>query len=222
MPTSPIHAVLFDFDGVIADTANLHVAAWERTFAAMGWDVPTEVTARAASEDDRAFLKDVFSSRGIQNGDLEGWLRRKQELTRSLLRFAPRIYPGVEPLLRALNKHAIPVGIVTGTWLENVATALEAGGIANLVQICVTKDDIESLKPNPQGYLLACEKLQVEPAQAMAVEDSLSGVEAATRAGLKVLAVGHRHPEGPWTLNASYIADLRNDRTVLNYLGLSE
>jgi beta-phosphoglucomutase len=49
----PLKAVLFDFDGVIADTDNHHIAAWQRTLAAMGWQVVDEVAARAAEIDDR-------------------------------------------------------------------------------------------------------------------------------------------------------------------------
>ncbi len=221
MALSPYHAVVFDFDGVIADTANIHVAAWERTFAVMGWKVPTEVCARAGSEDDRTFLDDVFSSQGIEGGDREGWVRKKQDLTRTMLNFAPRIYPGVAALLRELHSRSIPVGIVTGTWQENVATTLESGGLAPYVKTCVTKEVVTSPKPDPEGYLLACKRLKVEPAHALAVEDSLNGVEAATKAGMKVLALGHRQPQGDWTLGAPFVSDLRDPKAILQHLGLT-
>jgi len=80
-----LKAVCWDFDGVIADTENAHVAAWERTFAEMGIDVAAEVCARAAEEDDRAFLAEVFAKSNVPNGDVEGWTRRKQSLTESIL-----------------------------------------------------------------------------------------------------------------------------------------
>ena len=66
-------AVLFDFDGVIADTENVHVAAWQRTFGLMGWIESDEVCARAAEIDDRAFVREVFARRKIE-GDVEGWV----------------------------------------------------------------------------------------------------------------------------------------------------
>ena len=66
----------------------------------MGWDVPPEVCARAAEEDDRAFLLGLFASKSIADGDLDGWLRHKQEATVATLAAAPRLYPGVRELNR--------------------------------------------------------------------------------------------------------------------------
>ena len=55
--------MLFDFDGVIADTENHHVAAWERTLGRLGWELADEAAARAAEIDDRYFLQELFSRR---------------------------------------------------------------------------------------------------------------------------------------------------------------
>ena len=67
----PPRALLFDFDGVMADTENIHVAAWQRTFADLGWEVPDEVCARAAEQDDREFLAAIFAEKKIEGGDVE-------------------------------------------------------------------------------------------------------------------------------------------------------
>src|SRR3954454_15190601 len=87
--SSPSRAVCFDFDGVLADTENVHVAAWQRTLARFGWEVSDEVCARSMEEDDRAFLAGIFTRRKIEGGDVEGWVRTKQVLTRSLLSESP-------------------------------------------------------------------------------------------------------------------------------------
>ena len=73
-------AVLLDFDGVIADTENHHIAAWQRTLAALGWQVPDEVAARSAEVDDREFLRDLLAVQQITDGDIDGWVRKKQVL----------------------------------------------------------------------------------------------------------------------------------------------
>ena len=70
----PTRAVLFVFDGVIADTENIHIAAWQRTLARLGWEVPDEICARAVEVDDRIFLTDLFAQRKIQEGDVDGWV----------------------------------------------------------------------------------------------------------------------------------------------------
>src|SRR6516165_4379703 len=98
----PVQAVLLDFDGVIADTENHHIAAWQRTLMALGWQVPDEVAARSAEVDDREFLRELFADQGIADGDIEGWVRKKQRLTIALIRDTPRIYPGVIELVDGL------------------------------------------------------------------------------------------------------------------------
>ena len=88
-----LRAVLLGFDGVIADTENHHIAAWQRTLAALGWQVPDEVAARSADVDDREFLRDLLAAQQITDGDIDGWVRKKQTLTISMLRDAPGFIP---------------------------------------------------------------------------------------------------------------------------------
>ena len=89
-----VQAVLFDFDGVIADTVNVHVVAWQRTLSTLGWRVSDEVAARAGEVDDRAFLSDLFAKRGIESDKVDEWVRRKQVLTVELLKDSPRLHRG--------------------------------------------------------------------------------------------------------------------------------
>ena len=99
----PPKAILLDFDGVIAETDNHHVAAWQRTLSTMGWQVADEVAARSAEIDDREFLAELFAERGVVSDKIEDWVRRKQVLTVQMLRNSPRLYPGSVELIRALT-----------------------------------------------------------------------------------------------------------------------
>src|SRR5712672_3171918 len=119
----PPRAVLFDFDGVIADTENHHIAAWQRTLLALGWEISDEEASRSAEVDDREFLRDLFAARGVEGADVEGWTRKKQRLTVALLRDSPRIYPGVIELIGNLRGR-VRLAIVSGTWRENVEAVL--------------------------------------------------------------------------------------------------
>ena len=123
----PPRAVLFDFDGVIADTENIHVAAWQRTFGLMGWRYRPTSLRRAAEIDDRDFLAEVFAGKEIDGGDVDGWVRRKQELTVALLADSPRIYPGVAELVARLRGR-VRLAVVSTTWRENIETVLRAAG----------------------------------------------------------------------------------------------
>jgi HAD superfamily hydrolase (TIGR01509 family) len=211
-------AVFFDFDGVIADTENIHVAAWQRTLGALGWDVPDEVCARAVEIDDRAFLAELFATRKVEGGDLEGWVRRKQELTRTLLADSPRIYPGVADLIEKLRGR-VRLAVVSTTWRENVTSVLGALHLADAFETIVGKEDVSNVKPDPECYRHALARLAVHPAEAVAIEDSASGLASAHAAALRTLAVGHRFSQGDWSSNSAYVDDLTRTDAVLEALG---
>ncbi len=144
----PPKAILFDFDGVIADTDNHHIAAWQRTLAVMGWQVPDEVAARSAEIDDREFLALLVRERGIKEVKIEDWVRRKQVLTVQLLTDAPRLYPGVADLIRELRGRA-RLAVVSGTWRENIRPCSGAAGLADSFDTIIGKEDVTSAKPAP-------------------------------------------------------------------------
>lgn len=210
-------AVLFDFDGVIADTENVHIVAWQRTFARMGWEVPPGVCVQAAERDDREFLREMFQSRGVTDGDVEGWLRIKQRHALDLLRDVPRIYPGVAPLVRRLSG-TVRLGVVSGTWRPNIETVLGASSLLESFDTLVSREDMSRPKPDPSGYQAAAQRLGLEPAACLALEDSPTGLAAARAAGVAVVAVGHRHPPGDWSSGGPFLPDLRDAEAVLRLL----
>lgn len=199
-------AVLFDFDGVIADTENVHVVAWQRTLVRMGWRMTDEVAARASEIDDRAWLADVFASKSIENGDLDGWCRMKQELTVEILSESPYVYPGVVELVRSLEGKT-RLAVVTTTWRANVEAVLKAAKLTEAFELIVAKEDVSAVKPDPEAYKLALTKLRLKPEQAVAIEDSPGGIASAVGAGIQVLAVGHRRPTGDWHAGALGFVD---------------
>jgi HAD superfamily hydrolase (TIGR01509 family) len=217
---SPL-ALLLDFDGVIADTENIHIVAWERTFSSMGWVVPDDTCVRAAEIDDRVFLTEVFAGRGIAGGDIDGWVARKQKLTEAMLANSPRVYPGVASLVRRLANR-IRLGVVSGTWRENIAIVLGAAGLADAFQVVIGKEDVRETKPSPEGYRLALRKLKVKAKEAVAVEDSATGLSAARAAGVRCVAIGHRAERGEWVGDAAYLSDFSDEVAVLRALGLAE
>jgi beta-phosphoglucomutase len=211
-------AVLFDFDGVIADTENIHVASWERTFGQIGLEVPAGDCGRAAEIDDRAFLAEIFARQQIADGDIAGWVRRKQELTVALLADSPRIYPGIAALVQRLRHHA-RLAVVSTTWRANIETVLHATGLADAFEVVVAKEDVATPKPDPACYRLALARLRVPAAAAVALEDSPTGLASARAAGLRPIAVGHRRPPGDWTADATYLPDLADTEAVTQALG---
>jgi beta-phosphoglucomutase len=215
----PPRAVLFDFDGVIADTENHHIAAWQRTLLALGWEIPDEEAARSAEVDDREFLRVLFAARRVERADIEGWTRKKQKLTVELLRDAPRIYPGVIELIGNLRGR-VRLAVVSGTWRENVEAVLANPSLAGEFELIVGKEDVKAVKPHPEAYLLALRKLGIGPSEAVAIEDSPSGITAARVAGIPSVAVGHRREFGHWVGDSVYFTGLEPVSGLLRHLEL--
>ncbi len=214
-----LKAILFDFDGVMAETENHHVAAWQRTLGAMGWQVPDEIAARAAEVNDREFLTDLFTLRGMPVDKVDEWVRRKQVLTVQLLRASPRVYPGVVNLVRTLRTK-VRLAVVSGTWRENVEAVLAAAGLTDAFETIVGKEDVTEKKPSPEPYQLALKRLRLAAKSAVALEDSATGMASARAAGLRVIAVGHRRAFGDWVGDAAYISGFEPIEGLLEHLKL--
>ncbi len=203
----PTRAVLFDFDGVIAATENVHVVAWQRTFGVMGWDEPDESCAEAAEVDDRVFAARVFARRKIEGADVEGWVRRKRDLAEALLGDSPRIYPGLAALVRHLGPRA-RLAIVSTSWRGHIEAVLRPAGLLEAFELVIAKEDVAAPKPDPEGYLLALARLGIDAGDAVAIEDSPAGLLAARGAGIRAVAVGHRRSGREWAGPASFLPDL--------------
>jgi beta-phosphoglucomutase len=215
----PPKAILFDFDGVIADTGNHHIAAWQRTLTVMGWHIADEVAARSAEIDDREFLAEFFAQRGITEGKIEDWVRRKQVLTVQLLKDAPRVFPGVVDLVRKVQGR-VRLAVVSSTWRENIEAVLSAAGLADSFDLIVGKEDVTAGKPAPDAYLLALKRLRLVAKSTVALEDSPTGLASARAAGIRAIAVGHCRPFGEWVGDATYISGFEPAHGLLQHLGL--
>jgi beta-phosphoglucomutase len=215
----PPKAILLDFDGVIADTENHHIAAWQRTLSALGWQVSDEVAARSAEVDDREFLGELFAGRGIVSQKIDDWVLRKQVLTVQMLKDSPRFYPGAVELIRLLHAKA-KLAVVSGTWRENIKALLGTADLDDCFEVIVGKEDVTSLKPAAEPYLLGLKKLRVSARSAVAIEDSPAGLAAARAAGIKVVAIGHRHPFGDWVGDSLYVSGFEPVEGLLRNLGM--
>lgn len=214
-----VRAVLLDFDGVVANTANVHIAAWERTFGAMGWQIPAEVCARAVEQDDRLFLSGVFAERGIGGGDVPGWVERKRRIALEMIKDASPVYPGIPRLLERLPA-PVSLAVVSGSGREIVETSLAGAGLLERFRSIICKEDVTRPKPDPEGYRKALLELGADCESAVAIEDSATGVAAARAADIRCIAVGHNRPRGDWCADAAFVENLEDvDRVVAMILG---
>ncbi len=215
----PPRALILDFDGVIADTENVHIAAWQRTFASLGWEMSDDLCARSMEIDDRVFLAEIFAAKRIEDGDIEGWVRKKQELTISMLTHTPRLVPGMAALIREAGSRVV-LAVVSSTWRANIETVLAVSGLAERFSVIVGKEDVEKPKPDPEGYRLALSRLKLRPSDAVVLEDSGSGLAAAQGAGIAAVAFCQLRGPGEWTGAAPRLMNLTPTADALRILGL--
>jgi beta-phosphoglucomutase-like phosphatase (HAD superfamily) len=214
----PPTAVLFGFDGVLADVENIHVVAWQRAMAKLGWEITDDVAARAATSDDRAFAAELFTLRGIDDADLDGWVREKRNLVSRMIGLDPRAFPGVAPLVRALLGRARLAIVAPTARREDVDTFLTAAGLADAFDQIIAREDAAA----PEAYALALERLDVAPADAAVVEASPAALAAAEAAGPRLVAVGHRAGPDGWPAGATFIPALEPPADALAALGFDD
>lgn len=211
-------AVLLDFDGVIADAENYHVAAWQRALAMLGWEIPDGVAARSASIDDHRFVSELFAEREIEDADVDGWVEKKRSLTLTMIRHSPRLHPGAADLTRSLARQA-RLAVVSSASREAVEALLDEAGLIDLIEVVVAGEDADNPAPAPDSRLLALELLEIPPDKAVAIEGSPEGVLAAVAAGTRAVAVGHRLPFGEWVGDALFVPSLEPTSEVLAQIG---
>jgi HAD superfamily hydrolase (TIGR01509 family) len=216
-PDTP-RAALFDLDGVLADVANVHVAAWERTCHRIGFDIPEAELDRAATADDRAFLTRLLEARGVAEPDLDGWVTHKRALTRAILADSPRTFIGAGPLLAALRERGVLLAVASCGRQDDARTVLAAAGWLPFFAAVLGREDAPAERPDPALHLAALDRLGVPPAAAVAMEATPIGLTAARLAGLRSVAVGHRGAPGPWCAGTPFVPHLRDTALVLDAL----
>jgi phosphoglycolate phosphatase len=205
MPAS--RAVLFDFDGTLADTAPDLAAAVNRMRVEQGGEpLPIERLRPFASAGARGLVHAAF---GIKPEDAEYPALRETFLEYYAERVCERttLFPGIPELLRELQARAIAWGIVTNKatrFTERILVALD------LKPDCVAcGDTTPHLKPHPASLLHAAEQLKLPPASCYYLGDDLRDMKAAHAAGMRSIAVewGYHHPEqgGPGTWEAAAV-----------------
>jgi HAD superfamily hydrolase (TIGR01509 family) len=191
-----ISAIVFDFDGVIADTEGLHLGAFQEVFAGRGWTLSAPAYFdRYLGCDDRglvaAFARDEQLS--LADAEVSALVEAKA------LAFARRIasgdvlYPHARPSIERLAAH-FAIGIASGSLHREIASILRAAGLGDLFTTIIGADDVTAHKPSPEPYLAAAARLGVSPASCVAIEDSPPGLEAARNAGMRTIALTTTSP----------------------------
>ena len=179
-------AILFDFDGVLADTEALHFACWTEALAPHGvhldWPTYREHCIGLSEPDFVAFVA-ARAGREEDFNTLWAEYPRKQALFRQRSLAEPPISEEVVELLRTLSSYKL--GLVTSTSRHEIEPVLRRAGILDRFDTLICGEDVSRHKPAPEPYLLAAQRLGVS--RVLVVEDSPAGLASACAAGFEVL-----------------------------------
>ena len=187
-------SILFDFDGVLADSEGVHFECWTTILTPLGIPLTWEAyCANCIGITDRAMLE-VLAKQKTPPHDVEDlwqYYPKKKALFREKAYANPPIPPATRALLRELD--GLKLAVVSSSGRAEVEPVLERAGVRDCFATIVTGDDVTNRKPHPEPYLLAAERLGVT--RPLVVEDSEPGAAAGHAAGFQVLKL-----ENPYEL----------------------
>lgn len=232
-----LKAVLFDFNGVIIDDEPIHEKLLNQLLIEENMRPKQgEFRQLCLGRSDRACLTDLFKSRGriLTDTYLNTLVARKARMYLQELETLEKLplYPGLDDLIFKLQAIQVKLAVVSGALHSEIELVLKRAQLSEYFSIIVSGNEVSSSKPEPEIYLKAIDRLNqqfpdlsLRPQECLAIEDTFSGIEAAKRAGIPVVAVANSYPfhmlqrRANWTVD--YLSDLELDRVQQVFLGAS-
>lgn len=193
-----LRAIIFDFDGVLADDEHLHLKSMQVALAECGVILDEQVYyERYLGFDDRACVRQALSDQCKPVGEpvIDTLVANKGRAFMEAIEKGVPLFPGVPEFVRRAASHC-PLAIASGALRHEIEAILGAAGLREYFGPIASADDIPVGKPDPAVFHLALEKLNKEvagqpiaPGECIVIEDSTAGVEGAKRAGMRCVAV---------------------------------
>jgi beta-phosphoglucomutase len=183
-------AVIWDLDGVIVDTIPHHLEAWRQLFNKKGKQnfVKGDFREIFGQRNDDT-IKKAFGEE-ISPQEIAALSQEKEEYFRlQITKGNIKPLPGVLELLASLREVGFHQALVSSAPMKNIALLLSSLGINEDFEVIIASEDVSRGKPDPEGFLLAASKLNVEERRCVVIEDTVPGIKAAKRAGMGCLAI---------------------------------
>lgn len=197
-----LKAIIFDCDGVIADTEPIHLAGFKRVLAEESITLTDEdYFAHYLALDDRGCFTRVFGERGggLTSAQLIELIERKAGYVSQAMQTGLALMPGATEFIhKAAGRY--PLAVASGALRAEVEMVLNYGGLRDCFRAIVSAEDTLYGKPHPDPFIKALELLnqptidRIGPRECLVVEDSIHGIRAAQQAGMRCLAVTNSYP----------------------------
>ncbi len=190
---APPLLAIFDHDGVLVDSLDLHQRAWVAMGVAQGLPITAGLIHETFGMTNPAILRrvlgpDASDAEIARLGDL------KEARYRDLARGRIALMDGVRDLLDDLSRLGVRLAIGSSSVRANLELTIAEAGLLGRFASIATLEDIRRGKPDPEVFLLAAERAGVEPRHAAVFEDAVVGIRAAKAAGMRAVGVTTTHP----------------------------
>jgi beta-phosphoglucomutase len=199
-----LQAIVFDFDGVIADSERLHLRSYQEILAPEGITMTNEdYFNRYLGYDDVGVFKAVGRDTGVPMDDdrVAELIARKGQRYESLTAAGEMLFPGAADFIRSAFAASVPIAIASGALTHEIEEVLDRAGLRQLFPVIVGADQTERSKPHPEPYQVAFERLRRHTGRdlimwrSVAIEDSRWGLDSARGADLRCVAVTNTYSE---------------------------
>lgn len=184
--------VLWDLDGVLVDTGELHFQAWSEALPEFGLEMTREFFAGTFGMNNAGVLTELLGH-PPEPDRLAEISEYKERLFREAVRGNVTALPGVRTWLERLAAEGVPQAIATSAPPENIDVMVDGAGLRAYFDAIVSGFEMPA-KPDPAVFLEAAHRIGVSPERCVVVEDAIAGVEAAKRAGMRCIAVTTTNP----------------------------
>ena len=197
-----IKALIFDFNGVIADDEPIHFRMFQRVLREEGIELSQSQYYRLyLGMNDKDCFAAVLKKEGarVTPPKIKNLIRRKARYYRAHIAKHLIFFPGVGNFIRTVAC-SYPLAIASGALRSEIRYILRKGGLGKYFRVIVAAEDVRKGKPHPEGFLKARRllnrklRLRLRPKECLVLEDSLEGIEAAKRAGMCCLGIATSHP----------------------------
>jgi beta-phosphoglucomutase len=177
-------AVIFDMDGVLADSEPLYLAGINQVLEAYGVELTPAENEETIGTTVEATWSKVIERFSLPPEAFEECVRRYDQVMEALLRQPQEPLPGVRPLLAELRRRGIPYALASSAWPNWIASLLAATGLEGSFDVIVSRTMVENGKPAPDIFFHTAERLGVPPEVCIVLEDTPTGIAAAKAAGM--------------------------------------
>ncbi|MFW9946466.1 MAG: HAD family hydrolase [Candidatus Odinarchaeota archaeon] len=186
------YGVIFDMDGVLADTGPIHFISWVKMAKEIGYNFSKEFFESTFGQQSPTIVRKLVGH-GIKQELVENWATRKEQYYREMVKNKLKPLPGVKRIIQELKSHGLKLAVGSSGPRENVELLINTLELKKDFDVLISAAEVKNGKPAPDIFLLCAEKLKKEPKNCLVIEDAPVGIEAAKLAGMKSIGLTTTH-----------------------------